>query len=129
MRFTIAVRNREGGEIWTEDYDKPKVRTEADANKFGADVVAYWNSTLRPGEKEREFIAGSGKLIAVSQVAGREHDWEKQNLFTEIKRGQIYDRMKCRHCPVTAKRFGLMEAVVIDSKFRAKKYQHCVGAA
>jgi hypothetical protein len=55
MKFKIEVSN--GATQWSEEYDKPEVTDQKTANKFGDEVVRFFNGTLQPGEKPRKFIA------------------------------------------------------------------------
>jgi hypothetical protein len=55
----------------------------------------------------------------------REHEWEKTNLVTISKRGEMYDTAKCKNCPVTAKRHGI-GGPVRDRKYSAEKWERCV---
>jgi len=117
MKFTIKVSD--GTNEWTEDYDKVEV---VDAQKWAEDTVAWFNSTLRPGEKPRKLI---GVTVQGESDPVKEHDWGKQNLVTVANGGAIYDVYKCKNCGVSGRRYGLGERVLRDTKFSAKIYENC----
>lgn len=57
MKFEIYVRHKDGlGKQWTEGYDRLEITTDAQAETLGREWIESFNSSLRPGEKEREFI-------------------------------------------------------------------------
>lgn len=51
-----------------ETYDKDHVKTLKDATQYMKDIVAFWNSTLRPHESPREFIRASLKYISQEEA-------------------------------------------------------------
>jgi hypothetical protein len=123
MKINITVAHADGaGEPWVEDYDRPDVKTIDDANEYATALIAYWNSTLRPHEKARRVV-----LVEMTGESGpTAHDWEKVNLVTILDdRLGMHDILRCKNCHVTAKRYGLTN-MLMDRKFRAKKYQGCV---
>ena len=101
---------------WTEEYDKDVI----DAQKFSEDTIAYFNRTLRPGEKPRQLI----KVEVIDETSIRDHDWGKTNLVTIVKGGQIYDTLACHRCGITAKRYCL-DNIIIDPKYKAQCYVRC----
>lgn len=86
------------------------------------DTLERFNNTLRPGEQAREY----GGFIKIIDKR-REHVWEKSNLVTIEKRGQMYDTYRCTNCSVTAKRYGIGGPISIDRKYKAKKWERCNG--
>lgn len=66
------------------------------------DAVFFFNSYRKPGEKERMLVSVSP--IEATEEANLPHDWGKVSLMTE-KGG--YDKMRCKRCGVTGKRYGL----------------------
>jgi hypothetical protein len=117
MKFRIRVQNS-SDQPWWEEYDKPVT----DAQAEGERLVEYFNSTLRPLELPRELLAV--EVLDVNSV--KDHQWQKQNAGTIIWGGRTYDKLKCRRCGITGKRFGLAESVTLDSRFaRSKVYQRC----
>lgn len=121
MKFVIKVQHSDGGEIWDEDYDQLSVKNLKDAQKWSQALIQKFNDTLRPGEKPRKMVSVS----LAGESESQPHDWQKMNLVTVMDpRLGFYDILQCRVCGITAKRFGL-DRVLIDRKFRAKKYQKC----
>ena len=116
MRFTVIVENDRGRMV--EEYDKPGI---ADPNVWARDTIARFNATLRPKELPRRLI--EVRIGGVSEL----HQWEKHSVATIMDHLGTYDTMRCRHCGITGKRFGLSGAIRRDSKFRAKKYAKCDG--
>lgn len=57
MRFKIKIKSESNPEGWWEEYGKAEVHNLEEAKKWGMNIVKYFNSTLREGEKPREFIA------------------------------------------------------------------------
>jgi len=115
MKFKMLVSDGQGD--WWEEYDKPC----KDARKCAKEIVEYFNRTLGPCESPRTLKAVE-VLDAHSQ---KDHAWEKQNAFTIKSGGRFYDVYRCKNCGITAKRFGLDVAVIIDSRFLAKVYLRC----
>lgn len=122
-KIEIEVKKIGAESTWTEEYEIDSDNTDAWALK----TIQNFNATLRPGEKARELV--SVKVLAdVNSIQKKEHEWEKTNLYTIIRGSQNYDTMKCSNCHITAKRFGLGDSMIKrDSKYRAKKYEHCQG--
>lgn len=106
---------------WWESYNKPEVTDQASAEEEGRALVEYFNSTLRPGELKRTFIAAE---LSVNGDAHEKHKWEKTNLYTVMERGRGFDTAQCKKCGVNAKRFGV-GGYVLDGQFKAKAFRHC----
>jgi hypothetical protein len=122
MKINITITHNDGtNEPWVEDYDKPQVKTIDDANEFAVALIQQFNNTLRPGEKSRKVL-----FVEIAGESGPpDHDWSKMNLVTVMDpRLGFYDILQCTRCGITAKRFGL-DRILIDRKFRAKKFQKC----
>ena len=124
MKFNIIVSHIDNTATWKEDYNRLEVRDLNDAAKWGANLIDNFNATLRPGEKARKF---HGVEPAEDSEANAPHEWHKTNLVTISDRTGLYDRMTCLRCNITAKRFGV-DSLVVDKKFRAKKYLTCKGS-
>jgi len=117
MRFKITVAHKDNlGNFWDEEYDK----NIDDPKKWAEETIENFNNTLYPGEKARVLL----DVIIEDPNTRKEHEWEKTNIVTIIKRGQLYDIYRCVKCGITAKRYGLGD-IKIDSKFKAKVYQRC----
>ena len=126
MKFQIKVKSDDKGTEWTEDYERPNVVDQSSADKEGAKIIDYFNSTCQPGESRRTLIAvvfGSGKAI-------ENHQWHKTNSFTVIdKGGAMYDTMECSRCGITGKRYNIHGGVLLDGQFRRiKAFKNCAGA-
>lgn len=117
IEFNAYIRPRgTTNEPWKEHY----VRDTDDAEACARDIVDYFNSTLRPGERPRELV----RVEVIATVAPHEHDWEKMNLTTKMFNGRPYDIVRCTRCKITGKRWGLARARR-DSQFKAQVYARC----
>ncbi len=124
MKFQLCVGYADTeNPTWIEMFDDHSVKTQEEAEAFCRKTVAWFNDTLRPGEKARRYV--SVNLIGESEV----HDWRKSNLVTVANHRGTHDVMKCEACGITGKRFGIGGGVTRDSKYRAKKYAKCVPGA
>ncbi len=103
---------------WVEDYDVDVENPQS----YAEEMIASFNATLRPGEKERILL----EVIVADKESIEKHAWYKINLTTIVLAGGInYDKQKCSRCGVTGKRYGLSKYVKIDAKYKAKVYQRC----
>jgi len=64
MFFKMIARNADEENVWTERYDtlsdhfkQSRYGECATAEDYGAEVIAFWNDTLRPHEKARVFVS------------------------------------------------------------------------
>jgi len=116
--FHLYVRHAGSqGAPWKEEY---KEKTH-DPEKFGRQLVEYFNGTVQPGERKREFV----RVEVLGVAAAREdHEWHKQNLVTRFLRGMPVDYMQCGVCGITGKRWGL-DRIKIDSEYRGLVYKRC----
>lgn len=112
MKITYLVSNENQAEGWQEDYETDSVATPTE---IIVDLIAKFNATLRPKEKPRHLV----QILSVEKSPPKPigHIWDKASLVTE--RGG-YDRMRCRACGATGKRYGLGQGGVTIDK-RAKK--------
>jgi hypothetical protein len=121
MKFILWVKYLDSYEPpWAESCDRPEIKTEADANRWGRNIVKFYNDTLLPYEREREFVR-----IEWIGDESREHNWKKVNAITIKDKAGLYDRMRCEHCGITGKRFGLEGNIVRDHLFKANGYSDC----
>lgn len=122
IRFKLFARHEGGTHEWGETYEKEV----ADPEKWSRDIIAWFNRTLRPGEKKREFV----RCEVFGEVAPAEHKWFKVTAMTKTmsggpRHGQMYDAMECERCGVTGKRYGIQPHVKLDSKWRQQVYKRC----
>ena len=111
-RFRCLIRNKGGKVSWNETF----TRETDNIPKEAAVIVAFFNSTLREGEQERELV----KIKWARRLSPRyDHRWEKQNLVTLSKGNSFFDILRCEKCGATAKRFGLVD-ITVDAKFAGK---------
>jgi hypothetical protein len=97
-----------------------------DPEQWCEDIIAWFNSTLRPHETKREFV----RCEVIGEVPPAEHRWVKHSAMTKImvggpRSGSNYDSMECGRCGVTGKRYGLKEYVKLDSKWRKAAFKRC----
>ncbi len=116
MRYRFEIEDERDIESWYEAYDVPD---HVEPKKFIENMLAQFNAGLHPGETARTMV--SFELVG----SPKDHDWEKQNIYTIMRAGQIFDRHKCKRCNVTGKRHGISSDINIDSKFKAKVYRQC----
>lgn len=121
MKFTLWWRHP--GE--TKEQDETYEKITDNPEKWSRDIIDWYNSTRRPGERKREFV----RCEVAGEVPPAEHKWMKATAMTQmdnrIRGGLAFDKMKCERCGITGKRYGLHSHVRIDSKFRLKVYQRC----
>jgi len=117
MNFIIKVKNEGEEEIWEEKYNRQVDSPE----EWAKDIIKTFNYTLKPFEKKRILVD-----VIILDKSNNDHIWEKYtNGMSVMSRGRIFDRMFCKRCGVTGKRFGLLDIIKIDSKYKAKKYRDC----
>ncbi len=116
MKFSVEIRDKGSRESHVETYD---VNT-SDPEAWAKGTMDYFNSTLHPGEKEREVVSVS----ILEKYSLKDHKWEKQNLVTISDQGDLHDAMKCKVCGITAKRYGL-STIVYDKRFNKKVFCRC----
>lgn len=122
---TLHVSNTTGNR-WPETYREGErasfTEAHTDLDAWGRALIQRYNDGLRPGE----YVRTLERVVVTVEAdpATREHDWTKTSLVTVEERGQYFDRMRCKRCGVTGKRFGL-DYVKRDSIYRAKKFEKC----
>lgn len=93
-----------------------------DPEKWGREIINWFNSTLRPHETKRVFV----RCEFETEIPPPEHKWFKVTLMTKSNQyGASYDGMKCERCGITGKRYGLMAHTKPDSKYRLKVFARC----
>lgn len=96
-----------------------------DPEKWSKDILAWFNSTLRPHETERVFV----RCEIIGEVPPAEHLWFKKTAMTQTlpqsRGGSSFDAMQCERCGITGKRFGIRSNVSIDGKWRGVAYKRC----
>lgn len=112
MKITFICASSHGE--WSEDYESD---VPGSAEEIIGALLKRFNDTLRPGEKPRRLV----RIVATEATAPKpfvtEHRWEKQNLVTISDRNGLYDKMKCKICGATGKRYGLRDVTPDKSKF------------
>lgn len=83
MRFSIQVRDvgSPDSDIHEEEYEDFSVNTEEEAVQWGKQTIDMFNSTLRAGERAREFLGA--KILGAGRTP---HDWRKASLFNKPQR-------------------------------------------
>jgi len=108
--------------LGTEDstaWDEPMneyVENGVTVEEHGKSIIDYFNSTLRPHETARVFVAA---IETEKSTKNLKHDWVKVSLVTE--RGG-FDKYKCTMCNATGKRHGLSSGVDIDKKYEKYRF-------
>lgn len=121
MKFSMTVKHAgTEGPSWIETYDRPEIETEEAAKEYCIAAVTFFNATLRPHERPREYIGYT--IIGDSEV----HLWEKTNMMTlQDPNGGLYDTGTCVRCGITGRRYSLSGEFHRDHEFRARKYEVC----
>lgn len=91
MKFTLVWRHPGEKKEWSETYEQ----ITDDPEKWSRDIVAWFNSTLRPHERKREFI----RCEVQGEVPPAEHKWFKVTAMTKSmvggpRSGSHYDGMQ-----------------------------------
>jgi len=115
MKFRVKVSD--GTSDWWETYD---LATD-DPDQWAKEIMDSFNATLRPGERSR--IVEEIEVLDKDSV--ERHTWEKVSLVTERNRHGEHDRMKCKYCSITGKRYGIGGGITVDSQYKSKVYQRC----
>lgn len=108
--------------VWEEKYE---VSNEIDTEKYLKEMIQRFNSTLHPNESAREILEMWEEPLEIDILPKIQHMWEKTNLVTQSRGGQLYDTYKCAKCGITGKRFGIGNIVKRDSKYKADRYNYC----
>jgi hypothetical protein len=111
VQFTIWVKDegRSDELAWAEQY----TRFVRDPNAWALELLAYFNSSCRPGEPKRVLV----RLVVESNDTGLPHEWSKSNLVTVVRKGGgSFDAYRCKRCGGTSKRFGLAPVFELDAK-------------
>lgn len=121
MDFTIYVRRQGSTNApWPERYQK---ETD-DPEKYGRELIDWFNLTCRAGEPKREFI----RVEVHGEINPIDHKWSKTNIITKTdasRPGLSYDEVKCDQCGITGRRYGLSEYITRDRKFAHQRYVRC----
>lgn len=123
MKWILYVQHKGNtASKWDEDYNDDDVNSDEDAETKGKAMIDRFNATLRPNEKEREFV---GAKVVEENSASLAHVWHKTNAMTIIDRSGTYDKQRCYRCGITGKRFGISNAVSRDAEFKARGFEFC----
>lgn len=117
-KIVIEVKSEVSAGSWKEEYD---IHDDLDPKLYALGLISRYNKTIRTFESPRTLVS-----VTVTGKSAR-HTWSKVNAFTICDRYGTYDRMKCKACGVTGKRFGVSSIINRDSKYLAKKYAQCSG--
>lgn len=114
MKFTIRVRSKNSGHEHDETYEKHlKGSDEAAARHWAEETLENFNNTLNPNEEPRELVS----VTLHDADATAEHNWTKTSLSGQQDGdGYVHDKMRCKSCGMTAKRFGVNN-ICIDRKY------------
>jgi len=100
-----------------EEYNK----NVEDPREWAKRTVNFFNETLRPDEKPREFVDG-----IVPGSRNDKHEWAKWTHGMSVCfRDTLVDLMYCKRCGITGKRYRMSSHVKIDSKYRKKAFRKC----
>src|SRR3954467_5743738 len=118
MKIEFIATHRDGSDEdgWHEFHESDEQGTP---EEIIGRLLDRFNATLRPGELPRRLVKIAG--CEKSAPKPMPHIWDKASLVTE--RGG-YDRMRCRACGATGKRYGLGQHGVTLDKRQA---QSCPG--
>lgn len=121
-KIEMNVRYVKTGFVSPEVYE---INKNVDPDEWAKETIENFNRTLRTGESPRELV--SVTVIDENQHDNtKEHTWEKKNLVTVVKRGQIpHDIYRCKECGITGKRFGLDREIHRDYRYRNAKFINC----
>lgn len=120
MKVKMIVKMLNSGTVLDEEYD---IANDVDPVAYCSDLIDYFNDTLRLGESPRELI--SVEVVSSEDSVNTAHSWGKTNLFTIISNLGSYDKMQCKVCGITGKRYGLSSCIRLDSKYKGKCYSQC----
>lgn len=120
-KIEIEVKKVGHESTWKEEY---VIDNNITPLEWAEKTIEKFNATLYPGESPRELV---GVQVLNEIDKPNEHKWVKTNLFTIVRGSNVYDTMECEHCRITGKRRGLGSEVARDSKYKAKKYENCIG--
>lgn len=123
MKFSITVRHVGENELtpWKEAYDRKEIGSLEEAIRWGRETIARFNSGLKPGEREREFVGA--EILGPSTPS---HEWEKDDeislmmlsdLGSEYD-GSMFEGYICTRCGATGKRYGMEPDVRVDDPQR-----------
>lgn len=126
-KLIMHVRTAKGGtfdEVYMEGERGSFPVGHPDPRRWAVDIIAFYNSGLRPGESARELERAEVIDVAADTVS-LAHVWGKTSLTTVSDAQGVYDRMKCDHCGLTGKRFGIGSTVKVDSVWRVPSRKTC----
>lgn len=121
--IVLKVKNDREPDGWEEEYTIHENDHEAWARK----TIQNYNSSLRTGEIPRELVSVNVIKDSKKLTSTLPHTWQKTNLITVRKKGQVYDEFICEKCGITGKRHGFAYDVKHDHQFQKRKYDYCPG--
>lgn len=109
------------GKPWKET-ETVEADDVTDAFRKAQDIIKRFNSTRVEGEKRRGLVSCEVQTGVEAGDMRIPHAWEKTNLVTIINTtGRMFDTAKCKHCGITARRYGL-QGYTIDKKFEGRYF-------
>jgi hypothetical protein len=118
-KIKMQTKIIQSGQVIEETYE---IDSSVSEKAYAENLINNFNATLRPKESPRELLDVT--VLAENGESRKEHSWEKQNLVTIRRAGQLYDTYKCTCCGITAKRYGVGQ-IVHDKRYSAEKYKYC----
>lgn len=59
-----------------------------------------------------------------SNVKTSQHDWEKKNLVTVVRRGRMFDEMVCKNCGMKGRRYRF-DTVEVSGTYKSENVHLC----
>lgn len=118
MKIEMKVKKINTDISWSEEY---YIEDSIDPKEYADGLIAFFNSTLRPGEAARELV----DVKILSYENRNKHSWEKTNLATKRNKYGYHDTYRCSKCGITGKLYGIGGDVIRDKRFEDLKYEFC----
>ena len=122
-KFTMKIKKigQKDSEAWEEEEEFADITDAEVAREKAQAIVDRFNATLRKGEVERVLVDVT--FAEETRYSRGQHDWDKVSLVTEAGG---FDKMKCKVCGITAKRYGVGGGhPVRDKKYQKDVYARC----
>lgn len=122
MKFTAITQDAKGE--MRETMSHRSVLNMQQAQEHAMNILARFNATLRPGESRRVLA----RIEDMALDDKPPHEWEKASLVTEKDKTGCFDRMRCVHCGLEGRRYGIGPHVRPWPQWSRKKsryIEHC----